>query len=162
MPKLEPKPASASKSELMEQVLPQDANPLGFLLGGRVMHLMDIACAMAALRHCRKPVVTVSVDNLEFKSPVKIGHFIILRSSVNYTGKTSMEVGVRVESENPLTGERKHTSSAYFTFVALDEYGKPTAVGPVVPETPEEKRRYDDGKRRYDDRKRERGGKGRR
>ncbi|HVL86789.1 MAG TPA: acyl-CoA thioesterase [Candidatus Thermoplasmatota archaeon] len=156
MDRLAPKPVSASKSELTEQVLPGEANPLGYLLGGRVMHLMDIACAMAALRHCRRPVVTVSVDKLDFRHPVKIGHFIILKSSVNFTGKTSMEVGVKVESEDPLTGERWHTSSAYFTFVALNQFGKPTPIPAVVPQTPEEKRRFAEGKARYEARRAER------
>jgi acyl-CoA hydrolase len=156
MRSLDPKPVSASKSEVTEQVLPGEANPLGYLLGGRVMHLMDIACAMAALRHCRRPVVTVSVDKLDFRHPVKIGHFINLKSSVNFTGRTSMETGVRVDSEDPLTGERWHTSSAYFTFVALNQFGKPTEVPAVVPESAEEKRRYAEGKRRYEARQDER------
>ncbi|MCH7494664.1 MAG: acyl-CoA thioesterase [Candidatus Marinimicrobia bacterium] len=127
---------------MAEIVLPNDANPLGNMLGGKVMHLIDIAASMSAMRLCRKPVVTVSVDSLDFRYPIKVGHMILLKASVNYTHRTSMEVGVRVESENPLTGKRYHTSSAYLTFVALDEQGKPTEVPAVVPETEEEKERF--------------------
>ena len=128
---------------MTELVQPNDANNLGNMLGGKVMHLIDIAAAMSGLRHCRKPVVTASVDSLDFRYPIKVGNMIILRASVNYTHRTSMEIGVRVESENPLTGERFHTSSAYLTFVALDEDGKPTEVPAVIPETDTEKRRYE-------------------
>ena len=127
---------------MAEIVLPNDANPLGNMLGGKVMHLIDIAASMSAMRLCRKPVVTVSVDSLDFRYPIKVGNMILLKASVNYTHKTSMEVGVRVESENPLTGKRYHTSSAYLTFVALNKRGKPTEVPAVVPETEEEKERF--------------------
>jgi acyl-CoA hydrolase len=137
------KPVQASQVEMIQIVLPQDTNPLGNVLGGYVMHLMDQAAAMAAIRHCRHPVVTASVDKLDFKSPIKLGQFMILQASVNAAFHTSMEVGVRVESEHPTTGDRRHTSSAYFTFVALDEHGKPTLVPPVKPEAPEEQRRFD-------------------
>ena len=125
-----------------EMVLPNDANVLGNVLGGHVMHLMDMCAAMAAMRHCRQVVVTAAVDNLSFLHAVRVGEMMILNASVNYTDKTSMEVGVRVDAENPLSGERRHTSSAYLTFVALDEKGKPTRVPAVVPETEAEKRRY--------------------
>ena len=127
---------------MAEIVFPNDANPLGNMLGGKVMHLIDIAASMSAMRHCRKPVVTASVDSLDFRYPIKVGNMILLKASVNYTHKTSMEVGVRVESENPLTGKRYHTSSAYLTFVALNKRGKPTEVPAVVPETEEEKERF--------------------
>ena len=137
------KKVSDSQIHMMELVQPNDANNLGNMLGGKVMHLIDIAAAMSGLRHCRKPVVTASVDSLDFRYPIKVGNMIILRASVNYTHRTSMEIGVRVESENPLTGERFHTSSAYLTFVALDEDGKPTEVPAVIPETDTEKRRYE-------------------
>ena len=128
---------------MMELVQPNDANNLGNMLGGKVMHLIDIAAAMSGLRHCRKPVVTASVDSLDFRYPIKVGNMIILRASVNYAHNTSMEIGVRVESENPLSGERFHTSSAYLTFVALDENGKPTKIPDLIPETDVEKRRYE-------------------
>ena len=137
------KTVSISQIQMTELVQPNDANNLGNMLGGKVMHLIDIAAAMSGLRHCRKPVVTASVDSLDFRHPIKVGNMIILRASVNFTHKTSMEIGVRVESENPLTGERFHTSSAYITFVALDENGKPTEIPGVIPETDIEKRRYE-------------------
>ena len=127
---------------MAEIVLPNDANTHGNMLGGRVMHLIDIAASMSAVRHCRKPVVTASVDSLDFRFPIKIGHMILLRASVNYTHSTSMEIGVRVESEDPITGKRFHTSSAYLTFVALDDNGKPSNVPNVEPETEVEIKRY--------------------
>jgi acyl-CoA hydrolase len=136
------KPARESRVEMLEIVLPQDTNPLGNVLGGHVMHLMDQATAAAAIRHARRPVVTASVDKLDFKSPIKLGQFILLKASVNAAFRTSMEVGVRVESENTVTGDRRHTSSAYFTFVALDDLGRPALVPPLLPETEEEKRRF--------------------
>ena len=115
------KPASKARAEMTEVVLPQDSNPLGYILGGRVMHLVDIAAAIAAHRHSNSYVVTASVDYLDFRNPVRIGDLIILKSQVNRVFNTSMEVGVKVFSENVLTGERKHTTSAYVTFVAIDE-----------------------------------------
>lgn len=140
-----------SVSEYSEIALPNDANPLGHLLGGRVMHLVDLAGALAASRHSRRPVVTVAVDHMTFLSPVHIGQLLVLRSSVNRVFRTSMEVGVRVTVEDLRTGATRHTSSAYLTFVALDDDGKPTPVPPVIPETPEEKRRFEEAgeRRRY-------------
>jgi acyl-CoA hydrolase len=136
------KPVRESLSEYSELALPNDANGLGNVLGGKVMHLADLAAAMAAMRHARRPCVTASVDSLHFLHPVRIGQLIVLRSSVNRVFRTSMEVGVQVETETLLTGERLHTCSAYLTFVALDENGKAVEIPPVVPETEEEKRRY--------------------
>ena len=143
------RPVRESASEYSELALPTDANTLGFLLGGRVMHLVDLAGAMAAIRHARRPVVTVSIDHMSFLHPVHIGQLITLRSSVNRVFHTSMEVGVKVVVEDLLTGERRHTSSAYLTFVAIDAEGKPIPVRPVIPETEEEKLRYEEaGERR--------------
>ena len=139
---MEGKPVRESASEYSEFALPTDANNWGNLLGGRVMHLVDLAGAMAAMRHARKPVVTASVDSLHFLQPVHIGELIILHSSVNRVFRTSMEVGVRVLAENLMTGVQLHTCSAYLTFVALDEKGKAIAVPPVIPETEEEQKRY--------------------
>jgi acyl-CoA hydrolase len=136
------KTVSGSTAEMMEIVLPNDANTLGNILGGKVMHLIDIACAIAAHRHCRKPVVTASMDYLDFRHPIKVGELIIIKASVNRTFRTSMECGAKVYSENPDTGARKHTSTAYLTFVALDAQKRPTEVEPVIPETDEEKRRW--------------------
>jgi acyl-CoA hydrolase len=139
---LEGKPVRDSISEYSELALPNDANGLGAVLGGKVMHLVDLAAAMAGMRHARSPVVTAAVDSLHFLHPVRIGELIVLRSSVNRVFRTSMEVGVYVTTENLMTGERVHTCSAYLTFVALDKSGRATAVSPVIPETDQEKRRY--------------------
>ena len=139
---MEGKPVRASASEYSEIALPTDANGLGNVLGGKVMHLVDLAAAMAAIRHARRPCVTASVDSMHFHHPVRIGQLLVLRSSVNRVFRTSMEVGVQVETETLMTGQKLHTCSAYLTFVALDENGKATAVPPVIPETEEEMRRY--------------------
>jgi acyl-CoA hydrolase len=133
---------------MTELVLPNDANVHGSVLGGRVMHLMDICAAMAALRHAHCGVVTASVDEIEFLHPVPVGRLLILRASVNYAARTSMEVGVKVWSEDTATGERKHTSSAFLTFVAVDKAGRPVPVPPVLPESDEEKRRLAAAERR--------------
>jgi acyl-CoA hydrolase len=133
---------SFSRSEMTEVVLPNDANPLGFLLGGRLMHLMDIAAAIAAHRHSNSHTVTASVDYVDFRNPIAVGDLVILKSSVNRVFRTSMEVGVKVFSEHYLTGERQHTSSAYLTFVAVDENRHPQPIIPVVPETAEDRRRF--------------------
>jgi acyl-CoA hydrolase len=139
---LEGKPVRDSISEYSELALPNDANGLGAVLGGKVMHLVDLAAAMAGMRHARMPVVTASVDSFQFLHPVRIGELLVLRSSVNRVFRTSMEIGVYVTKENLMTGERLHTCSAYLTFVALNKEGKATAVPQVIPETEEEKRRY--------------------
>jgi len=136
------KPVSASVSEIVEAVLPNDANPLGSMLGGRVMHLIDIAGALAAHRHSNSHVVTASVDYLDFRFPIRVGEWIVLKSSVNRVFRTSMEVGVKVYSENVLTGERKHTSTAYVTFVAIDPNRVPHPVPPLILETDEDRRRF--------------------
>jgi acyl-CoA hydrolase len=138
----EGKPVCASVSEYYELALPTDANGLGNLLGGKVMHLVDLAGAMAAMRHARKPTVTAAVDSMRFLHPIHINELVALRSSVNRVFHSSMEVGVRVETEDLITGEKLHTCSAYLTFVALDEKGKPAPVPPVIPETEAERRRY--------------------
>jgi acyl-CoA hydrolase len=127
---------------MVEVVLPNDTNPLGNILGGRVMHLIDMAGAIAAHRHSRRHVVTASMDELHFLSPIKVGHLILLKSSVNHVARSSMEVGVKVLSENILTGEVRHTSTAYLTFVAIDENGKPAAVPRLALETKDERRRW--------------------
>ncbi len=136
------KPVSASRTEMTEVVLPQDANVFGNILGGRVMHLVDIAAAITAHRHCRSIAVTASVDHIDFRNPIRIGEVITLKASLNRAFHTSMEIGVKVFSEDILTGEIKHTTSAYVTFVALDEDHRPKPVPPVIPETVEDNRRY--------------------
>ena len=138
------RPVRESISEYSEIALPNDANPLGNLLGGRVMHVVDLAAAIAAARHSRHPVVTASVDHMTFLHPVHIGELLILKSSVNRVFRTSMEVGVKVWVENLSTGAVKHTSSAYLTFVALDAKHNLVPIPPVIPETEDEKRRFDE------------------
>ena len=138
-----------SISEYSEFALPNDANTLGNVLGGKVMHLVDLAAALAAVRHSRCTVVTASVDHMNFLHQIHIGQLIVLRSSVNRVFRTSMEVGVRVEVENLASGEIRHTSSAYLTFVAIDKTGNRVVVPQVIPETEDEKRRYEEaGERR--------------
>ena len=136
-----------------ELVLPNDTNLLGNVLGGRVMHLMDMCAAMSAYKHARSAVVTASVDQLDFLAPAKMGDIMILKSSVNFTGASSMEVGVRIESENPKTGNTCHTVSAYLTFVSLNENGKPQKISDVNPETKIEHIRFSAGRERYSQRR---------
>jgi acyl-CoA hydrolase len=150
-----PRPVRESQSEMAEVVLPNDANPLGNLLGGRLMHLIDLAGALACHRHARSYVVTASMDHLDFLAPVHVGDLLILRSSVNRAFNTSMEVGVKVWVENYISGSQRHVSSAYLTFVAVDRHGRHISVPPVIPETEEEKRRYEDAGRRRAARKAE-------
>lgn len=133
---------------MAEVILPNDANPLGNLLGGRLLHFIDLAGAMAAHRHSRSYVVTASMDHIDFLHPVKVGDLLILKSSVNRAFRTSMESGVKAYVENYMTGERKHVSSAYLTFVAVDKQGHRLPVPPLVPETQEEKERYEGALRR--------------
>ena len=132
-----------------ELVLPNDTNVLGNVHGGRVMCLMDICAAMTAYKHARKPVVTASVDQLDFLAPAKKGDILILKSSVNYTHRTSMEIGVRIDAESPLTGEVRHTATAYLTFVAIDGNNKPSVIPKILPATENEKRRYERAKKRH-------------
>jgi acyl-CoA hydrolase len=137
------KPARVARAEMTEVVLPQDTNPLGYILGGRVMHLVDICGAIAGHRHSNSYMVTASVDYLDFRNPIRVGELIILKSQVNRVFNTSLEVGVKVFSENVLTGTRKHTTSAYLTFVAIDELtGARKRIAPLIPRTSDEKRRY--------------------
>ena len=140
---MEGKYVRESYSDYSELALPNDANVLGNLLGGKVMHLVDLAGAMAAIRHARQPVVTASVDHMNFLHPVRIGQLVMLRSAVNRVFRTSMEVGVKVFVEDLISGEVRHTSSAYLTFVAVDRSGKAMPIFPVIPETSDELRRYD-------------------
>src|SRR5678816_2755072 len=152
---LTPRSVGDSQSEMAEIVLPNDTNPLNALLGGRLMHWIDLAGAMAAHRHSRRYVVTASVDHIDFLVPVHVGDLIILRSSVNRVFHTSMEVGVKVWVENYLHDECNHVSSAYLTFVAVDGAGRHLPVPPVVPESDEQQRRYEDAGRRRELRKAE-------
>jgi acyl-CoA hydrolase len=137
------KPVSASASEMAEVVLPAQTNALGKLLGGHVMHMVDIVAAMAASRHANSYMVTASVDYIDFRNPVSLGEIVLLKSHVNRVFHTSLEVGVDVFSENILTGERKHTTSAFVTFVAIDEHTRrPKPAPPLIVKTAEERRRW--------------------
>ena len=137
-----PRPVRNSQVEMTELVLPNDTNQLGNLLGGRLMHWMDIAAALAAMRHSGRVCVTASVDGMSFHEPIKLGQVVILKASVNRVFNTSMEVGVHVDVENPRDGTRIHANTAYLTFVGIDENGKPLPAPPVVPETDAEMRRF--------------------
>ena len=123
-------------------MLPQDANNLGHVFGGAILALMDKTAAVAAIRHARGNCVTASIDRIDFREPIHLGDLVVMKASVNYVGRTSMEVGVRVEAEDMISGVRRHTNSAYLTFVAVDRNGRPLEVPLVVPETPDEERRF--------------------
>jgi acyl-CoA hydrolase len=152
---LAPRPVRDSQSEMAEIVLPNDANPLAALLGGRLMHWIDLAGAMAAHRHSRNYVVTASVDHIDFLVPVRVGDLVILKSSVNRVFQTSMEVGVKVFVEDYIADTAQHVASAHLTFVAVDAACKRLKVAPVIPETEEQRRRYDDAGRRREIRRAE-------
>ncbi len=149
---LKAKPVSETAAEFNHLVLPPDTNALGTIFGGRVMEWIDVAAAIVATRHCRRVAVTASMDALSFISPIRLGDIVILKAAVNYVHNTSMEIGVRVESEVPKTGVRSHTASAYLTFVALDDQGKPVEVPGVAPVTSDEKRRFEEGRLRREER----------
>lgn len=149
---MKPKSPGKSRVEMTQLVLPEHTNALSTIFGGQIMAWIDTAASICAFRHCRKYCVTASMDALDFISPVKLGHIVILQANVNFTGRTSIEVGVKVTSEDPLTGKKNHTASAYLTFVALDEKGKPTPVPPVLPETNTEKRWFEEARKRRETR----------
>jgi acyl-CoA hydrolase len=159
MADLTPRSVHQSQHETSEIMMPQHANNLGHVFGGVVLAMVDRTAAVAAIRHARQTCVTVSVDRVDFREPVHLGDLVIMKASVNYVGRSSMEVGVRVETENMLTGTRRHTNSCYLTFVAVDRNGRPVPVAPVVPETPDEQRRFEGAqarrRRRLEERKAE-------
>ncbi len=129
-------------------MLPQHSNNLGLVFGGVILAMMDTASAVCAIRHARSICVTASVDRVDFREPIHLGDLVIMKCSVNYVGRTSMEVGVRVESEDLQTGNRRHTNSCYLTFVAIDRNGKPIEVPKLMPESADEKRRFEAAKER--------------
>jgi acyl-CoA hydrolase len=145
-----PKKVSESSVEMRYLVMPNHTNPQNSIFGGVVMSWIDMAAAMVAERHSNRPVVTVHVDGISFKAPIKIGDHILIKASINYVGKTSMLVGVKVFAENPFTGITRHTTTAYLVFVALDDIGKPIEVKGIIPEGEEEIRRFSDGKARVE------------
>ena len=154
------RPCRESQHQTSELMMPQDANILGHVFGGAVLALMDKCAAVAAFRHARSNCVTASIDRVDFKEPIHVGDLMLMKASVNFAGRTSMEIGVRVEAEDLLTGRRRHTNSCYLTFVAIDRNGRPVEVPPVIPETDDERRRYDAAqarrKRRLEERDSER------
>lgn len=137
-----------SSVEMRELVMPNHTNPQNTVFGGTVMSWIDIAAAMVAARHCGRPVVTAHIDDIDFIAPIKMGYHVLIQASLNYVGKTSMIVGVKVTSENPYTGESRTTTKAYLTFVALDDLGRPVEVPGLVPETEDEIRRFENAKKR--------------
>ncbi len=142
------KTPSESSVEMREMVMPHHTNPQNTVFGGTVMSWIDIAAAMVAARHCGRPVVTAHIDDIDFIAPIKVGYHVLIQASLNYVGKTSMIVGVKVTSENPYTGESRTTTKAYLTFVALDDLGKPVIVPTLDPKTEDEKRRFENAKKR--------------
>ncbi|ADU64072.1 MAG: acyl-CoA thioesterase [Pseudodesulfovibrio sp.] len=152
------KPKSVKESEVImtHLVLPQDANPAGNLHGGVILRHIDTTAGVVAKRHTRGNVVTVSIDRMAFKQPAYMGELLTFKASLNHVGRSSMEIGVRVEAENLRTGEVRHTNSAYLTFVALDDNGKPTPVPPLLLDTPTAQRRHREAELRRELRQRER------
>jgi len=155
------RPVRETQHETAQLMMPQHANVLGHVFGGVVLSMMDTTAAVSAIRHARLACVTVSVDRVDFREPIHVGDLVIMKSSVNFVGRTSMEIGVRVETENLLTGVRRHTNSCYLTFVAVDRNGRPVPVPRLKPETPEEIRRYEAAKMRRERRLQERTEEGR-
>ena len=145
---LQPKPVRASRITISQLMHPEHANMLGHVHGGWIMKLVDEAGALACMRHAQRKVVTVAIDSMTFRQPIRIGDLIILNAEVTYTGRTSMEVEVQVLAENPVTGEQSQTNTAYLVYVALDDDGKPTMVPALQPETVDEKRKFEQAKER--------------
>ncbi|WP_028548244.1 acyl-CoA thioesterase [Paenibacillus sp. UNC451MF] len=145
----EAKPASMSRTTMTDIIFPSDTNYHGTMFGGVVMRYIDKIATIASMRHSRRGVVTASSDSLDFLAPVKVGEAILLEAFVSWTHRSSMEVYVRVESENLFTGERKTTATSFLTFIALDDQGKPTPVPAVIPETEEERRLFESAEGRY-------------
>ena len=148
-----------SQHETSELMMPEHANNMGHVFGGVILSMMDKTAAIAAFRHSRASVVTASIDRVDFREPIHLGDLVVMKASVNYVGRSSMEVGVRVEAEELMTGRHRHTNSCYLTFVAVDRAGRPIEVPGLIPETPDELRRYDAAKerraRRLEERERE-------
>src|ERR1035437_6376245 len=150
-----------SQLETSALMMPADENARGHVFGGAVLAMIDKAAAVCAIRHARMPCVTVSVDRVDFREPILVGELVHMKASVNFVGRTSMEIGIRIEAENMLLGTRRHTNSCYVTYVALDRDGKPTEVPALVPETEAEKRRFEAGRARRRRREEERAAEGR-
>ena len=138
-----PKPVGRSRVELCQLMLPEHANAYGNVHGGVIMKIVDETGGIAAMRHSQRPCVTVAIDEMTFKSPVSVGELICCKASVNYVGRSALEVGVHVHVENPITGKVTHTNSAYLVYVAIDDDGKPCGVPPLLLETDEDRRRHE-------------------
>jgi acyl-CoA hydrolase len=149
---MEGRPPRLSRTTIAEVMMPHMANHVGNVHGGVILGMLDRVGAVSAIRHAQRICVTVSLDRVDFREPIHLGELVTMYSSVNYAHRTSVEVGVRVEAENLLTGVRRHTNSCYLTFVAVDDAGRPVEVPPVIPETDEEKRRYREAQERRDHR----------
>lgn len=160
MPDKNEKKIADSQTETIQVVLPNDTNPMGNLLGGQLMHWIDLAAAVVANRHSKRPIVTASMERIDFHMPVKLGQIVILKALMNFTGETSMEVGVEVYAEDPLRNRQYHTSSAILTYVALDDSGKPHSVPRLIISGDKERHRFEAGKKRHLERKRKRKGQG--
>lgn len=145
---LPPRTPSASASMVSELLMPQDVNNLGHAFGGVILSMVDRAAAVAAMRHAGRPCVTVSIDRVDFREPIYAGELVTCQAQVNYVGRTSMEIGVRVEAEDLLSGIRRHTNTCYLTFVAIGETGRPVPVPGLKLETEREEQRFRDGERR--------------
>ena len=153
---LPPKRIRASQTVISQLMQLTDANPVGNVHGGAIMRLVDEVAGIAAVRHAGRPVVTMAIDSMAFYSPIFVGNLVTVKASLNYVGRTSMEVGVRVEAEDVLSGQITHTNSAYLVYVAVDENRQPVEVPPLIAETPEEQRRMAEGRQRQEERLRRR------
>ena len=147
-PTLDPKPVRASRISIAQLMQPEHANNLGNVHGGWIMKLVDEAGALACMRHAGRRVVTVAIDSMVFRQPIRIGDLVILNAEVTYTGRSSVEAEVHVVAENPVTGERTHTNTAYLVYIALDDAGNPTSVPPVQAETEDEAKKLEEGRER--------------
>ena len=147
---MDSKTVSQSKTEISQLMMPQQANFGGTVYGGTILSIADSAAYVCAARHAGPNCVTVSVDRVDFREPVRIGELVTFLASVNFTGRSSMEIGIKIFGENLKTGEKRHTNSCYFTMVHLDDQGRPKEVPRIVPETAEEKRRYEEGRKRHE------------
>lgn len=147
------KPPRESASEIVQQVFPQDANHVGNVLGGKVVHLVDIAGGLAAMRHAGRVVVTAHIGEVDFRAPIHVGEFVLARAKVTHAGRTSVDTSVEVYAENPFTRQRRLTTRATVTYVAIDEAGKPAPVPPVLPEGDDERRAFDEARAAYERRR---------
>jgi uncharacterized protein (TIGR00369 family) len=145
---LTPRTPADSESQVSELMMPQDVNNLGNVFGGTILSMVDRAAAVAAMRHSGSVCVTVSIDRVDFREPIYAGELVTCKARVNFVGRTSMEVGVRVEAENLLTGKRRHTNTCFLTFVSIDQHGHPRPVRSLEPDTPEDRQRWNEAKRR--------------